>query len=265
MEPIELYNKFDQEFFYSFHKHSTDLELEELGKRYRTCLRKHEGVINDILKGERPPGELKREVRSELEFLAVAEAKFPIELPHDLGGEHFEIETEFQSVEGPLRGMIGGRTHLVRLIKPAEYDRNYWFYTEGHSPPQNVFCSEFGLDLIEYLKAVRVPQREKLNNLRRALAYQHKEVLQFWTLAPYLHFSLMNLGYSWSQSITTVIKIASRRFYYEGQPYTGVAHHQLGYDERMPSHLLARMAVMRDVALLKRGEYARLYKIEFSP
>jgi len=41
MEPVALYRTFSQEDFYNFHKHSTDLELEELGKKYSTWLEKH--------------------------------------------------------------------------------------------------------------------------------------------------------------------------------------------------------------------------------
>ena len=93
MDPIELYRKFSQEFFYNFHKHSTDLELDELGRTYSTWLKKNDRMINDILSGNKYPDELRNEARHELESLAKAEAKFPKELPLDIKGNHFESET----------------------------------------------------------------------------------------------------------------------------------------------------------------------------
>ncbi|MFC1762061.1 hypothetical protein ACFL6U_08265 [Planctomycetota bacterium] len=262
MELIELYNKFNQEFFYNFDKHSTDLELEELGKRYRRCLGKNSQMINDILTGHKHPDELRKDARSELEDLAAAEAKFAKEIPTSVEGEHFEYETDFSSIAGQLRGMVEGRSHLVRLVKPSEYERNYWFYTQGEHRPQNIFCSEFGLDMIEYLKAIKINNRRKLADIRRAIGYRKYEVYQFWTVAPYLHNSLMKLGCSWSMSLMTIVKLAHKHFEDEGQPFAGLVKHQLGYDERMPTHLVARIEAMRDISCLKRGEYAQRYGLE---
>jgi len=262
MGPIELYKKFSQEFFYSFHKHSSDLELGELGRRYSTLLDKNEQVIDDILTGQKPPKLLRRQVQQELEALAAAEAKFANELPLNTKGEHFESETGFSGLQGELRRLVEGRSHLVRLIKPSEYDRNYWFYTEGDSRPQNIFCSEFGLDMIEYLKCVKEARRAKLVNLRRALAYKKQGVYQFWALAPYVHLGLMAQGCTWDQSMTLLLKIASKRYAQEGQPFAGSTDFQLGYDERMPSHLIARMEAMKDIECLKAGEYRKRYGLE---
>ncbi len=262
MEPIDLYRKFSPEFFYSFHKHSSDLELEELGSRYSRCLEKNDSNFNDILAGHKHPDELRPEIRRELEFLAAAEAKFPNELPLDVRAGLFQSETGFNEIQGELRRLVEGQTHLVRLIMPSEYDKHYWFYT-GHDPPQNVICREFGLDLIEYLKAVSIARRAKLRNLSRALAYKKNRVYQFWTLAPYLHMNLLELGCDWSKSMRTILKIASKRFFHEGQPFTGRTKYQLGYDERMPSHLLARIEALRDIDCLKRGEYAEKYDIDY--
>lgn len=261
MKPIALYKKFNHEYFYHFHKHSTDVEIEELGKTYGTWLNKNERLVDEILTGRKHPDELREETQKQLESLARAEAKFPNELPQDLRAEHFESETGFSHVEGKLRRLVDGQSHLVRLIKPAEYDKNYWFYKNSGSSPQHVFCSEFGLDLIEYLKAVTIANRAKLRNLRRAVAFRKDEVNQFWTLSPYLHYNLMELGYSWSASLTTLLKIAGKRFASEGRPFAGAAKFQLGYDERMPTHLLARMESMRDIACLKTGHYTTDYGI----
>lgn len=261
MNPIQLYRRFNPEFFYSFHKHSTDLELEELAHRYSACLDKHGEVINDILAGNKPPDSLRMEIRKNLDFLAESEAKFARDLPLEITGEHFECETQFNSIEGILRGLVEGQGHLVRLVKPSEYDRNYWFYTQGDHLPQNVYCSEFGLDLIEYLKAIRIGNRRKLSNLRRAIAYRQQDIPQFWTLAPYLHQALMQRGCTWSLSIMTIMRIASKKFARDGRPFTGEARFQLGYDERMPTHLLSRMEAMRDVACLQEGVYAEQYGI----
>lgn len=261
MDPVALYKKFDQEFFYNFEKHSTDIELEELGRRYHTCLEKNEKILNAILEGRKHPSELRAEIFQELYSLARAEAKFAKDLPHNLKGDHFVSETGFNQVEGRLRGLVEGQVHLVRLIKPSEYDRNYWFYSQGYSSVQNVFCSEFGLDMIEFLKGIQTANRTKLKNLRKAIAYQKREVYQFWTLGPYLHFRLMELGCSWQVSIMTILKIAGKRFYQEANPFSGTAKYQLGYDERMPTHLLARIEAMRDIDHLLRGDYTERYGV----
>lgn len=262
MEPVALYRTFSQDFFYSFHKHSTDLELEELGTKYTKWLEKHGRMVNAILRGKRSPDELREDARQELEYLARMEAKFPKQLPLNIRGEHFESETRFTGLNGQLRRLVEGRSHLVRLIKPAEYDKNYWFYAASDTPPQHVFCLEFGLDMIEYLKSVKTTNKAKLANLRKALAFRKKEINQFWALAPYLHQGLMELGYPWNLSIMTLLKIAGRRYARERQPFAGIARFQLGYDEKMPTHLLARMEAMRDVGCVKRGEYTTRYGIE---
>jgi hypothetical protein len=262
MEPIALYRTFSQEFFYSFHKHSTDLELEELGKNYSTWLEKNGPTVNDILKGKAHPSTLRDEAREDLEFLARMEAKFPKQLPLNIVGEHFESETGFSTLDGNLRRLVEGRSHLVRLIKPAEYDKNYWFYAGNDPPPQHVFCLEFGMDMIECLKGVRHTNKKKLANLRSAITFRKKEIYQFWALAPYVHHGLMMLGFSWDQSMMTILKLAGRRYTREGQPFAGSVKFQLGYDEKMPTHLLARMEAMRDVGCIRRGEYARLYGID---
>jgi hypothetical protein len=263
MEPVDLYRKFDQEFFYNFHKYSTDIEIGEMGKKYGECLNKHGRVINGILTGKKCPDELRKDAREDLEYLARSEAKFPNEIPADIKGDHFEAETGFSAMEGALRRLVDGRTHLVRLIKPSEYDKNYWFYTEDNRPPQNVFCSEFGWDLIEFLKSVEIPKRSALGNLRKAISFQKFDISQFWTLGPYLHYYLMELGYSWTTSIQMILRIAGKQFRESNQPFMGVATFQLGYDERMPTHLLARMEALKDVACLKNGEYKQRFGIEF--
>jgi hypothetical protein len=262
MNHVGLYRTFSQEFFYSFQKHSTDLELEELGRRYSAWLDRNGRIVNAILSGGKQPDELRDEVRRELESLARAEAKFANELPQDIQGAHFESETGFSRLDGKLRRLVEGRSHLVRLVKPSEYDKNYWFYAGSDDPPQHVFCSEFGLDMIEYLQAVRNTNKVKLKNLRKAIACRIEDVCQFWALAPYVHHSFMELGYAWSTSIATVLKIAGKRFAREGRPFAGRAKFPLGYDERMPTHLLARMEAMRDAGCLKRGEYTSQYGIE---
>ena len=253
MEPVALYRTFSHDFFYNFHKHSTDLELEELGRHYDTWLDKNGRTVNGILTGKQSPDDLRQEARQELEFLARMEAKFPNELPQDIRGEHFESETGFSGLAGKLRRLVEGRSHLVRLIKPAEYDKNYWFYAASDNPPQHVFCHEFGLDLIEYLKAVEATNKRKLANLRKALAFRKKEVYQFWTLAPYLHHGLMRLGYPWNLSMMTLLKIAGRRFARERQPFaipramassrpTGCAR------ERAPGHVAGQGSGRRTAA-----------------
>ena len=261
MEPVQFYRTFSHEFFYNFHKHSTDLELEELGKKYDLWLEKSSRTVNGILTGTQQPDELRPEAKEELEFLAGMEAKFPNEVPQSIRGEQFESETQFSSIEGVLRGLVEGRSHLVRLITPSEYDKNYWFYSASEAPPQHVFSREFGLDVIEYLKGVKTANRARLRNLRRAIAFRRHGVCQFWALAPYVHVGLMKLGLLWQTSITMILKIAGRRFSQEGAPFAGSARFQLGYDERMPTHLLARMEAMRDVGCVRRGEYAERYGI----
>ena len=201
------------------------------------------------------------EAKAELEFLAQMEAKFANEVPQNIRGDQFESETGFSSIEGKLRGLVEGRTHLVRLIKPSEYDKNYWFYSASDTPPQHVFSREFGLDMIEFLKGVSIGDGAKLRNLRRALAFRRKDVYQFWALAPYVHLGLTKLGLPWQMSMATIMKIAGRRFAQEGAPFVGSTPYQLGYDERMPTHLLARMEAMCDVGAFQRGEYAQRYAI----
>ena len=112
------------------------------------------------------------------------------------------------------------------------------------------------------LKGVEATNKTKLANLRKALAFRRREVYQFWALAPYVHHGLTELGYPWNLSMMTILKIAGRRFARQGQPFAGSARFQLGYDEKMPTHLLAHMEAMRDVGSVKRGEYTTRYGIE---
>ena len=263
MEPLDLYRKFSQEFFYSFHKHSSDLELEELGARYHHCLDKNDTALNEILQGNKHPSELRPDACKELEFLAQAEAKFSNDVPVEVKGKLFRSETGFHKIQGELRRLVGGQAHLMRLIKPSEYDKQYWFYTGGHKLPQNIICREFGMDLVDYLKAVSIARRAKLRNLSQAIAYRKNKVYQFWTLAPYLHLYLQGIGCDWSVSMRIILKIASKQYFQEGRSFAGQAKYQLGYDERMPSHLLARIEAMRDIHCLQQGQYTEKYGIEW--
>ena len=252
MDPVNFYQRFTVEFFYSFHKHSSDIELEELGKRYNTCLEKNRATISGILDGSKHPDDLRSETRQELESLADAEATFSNDVPVNIKAAHFDSETGFRRLHGELRRLVEGRTHLVRLIKPSEY---------GDDPPQNIFCQEFGLDLLEYLKGVRSTNKAKLTNLRKAIACRKNGIYQFWALAPYVHHRLMEIGCAWDISMMTLLKIAGRRYAKTRQPFAGRTKHQLGYDERMPTHLIARIEAMRDIACLTNGHYAEQYGI----
>ena len=94
MDPIKFYRGFDQEFFYSFHKHSSDLELDELGKRYSLCLDRQGLTLGEILQGKRSPRELRDGTRQELESLAASEGTFANDLPLNVKGDHFESGKE---------------------------------------------------------------------------------------------------------------------------------------------------------------------------
>ena len=262
MDPIKFYRGFDQEFFYSFHKHSSDIELDELGKRYSLCLDRRGQTLGEILTGKRSPKKLRDDTLEELHSLAASEGKFANDLPLNVQADHFESETGFSQLPGELRRLVEGRSHVVRLVKPAEYDKNYWFYTQGENPPQNVYCREFGMDLLEFLRGVRSTNKAKLMGLRRAISFRKEGIYQFWALAPYVHLGLMQLGCEWSSSIGILIKIASKRYAQGQSPFTGHARFQLGYDERMPTHLIARLEAMRDIEHLKKGDYAKAYGIE---
>lgn len=54
---------------------------------------------------------------------------------------------------------------------------------------------------------------------------------------------------------------SGRRISQEETPFAGSTRFQHGYDERMPTHLLARMEAIRDVGCVRSSEYARRYRI----
>jgi len=171
MDPINFYRGFDQEYFYSFHQHSTDVKLDEMGKRYGLCLDRQGELLGEILAGKQSPQKLRAETLAQLESLAESEGKFASDLPLSIKARHFETETGFSRLPGELRRLVEGRSHVVRLVKPAEYDKHYWFYPQGEPPPQNIYCREFGLDLLEFLKSVRSTNKAKLTNLRKAHSF----------------------------------------------------------------------------------------------
>lgn len=176
-----------------------------------------------------------------------------------------------------LQGNIS--VHLFRLAFPGEYSKDEFpemmAWVRKKFDIQNTTSLSFVEAFISYVKESQGKMDVKPEILRDTIGMEGPGVTSFWTLAPYVFDELLKHGLSDMESIGVVFswiedgvdRIDSSDFLdhleFVTFPEFGLMEDyeldgydfRLGYDERMPSHLIA-MLMGRKVAreLVKKGK-----------
>lgn len=258
---IEMYLGFDYEFFHAPYVLKGDQAREHrmsVGNQYRAFLNDYTLVLDAILRNNAKPETLGKEGYKKLHTLCNIEKKplAQIRKKSDFNGLTIELEdllNEAGLAQQPSHSLyIRGRTiaHLARLIFPKVY-----FSAAGHGifgneeivgRAQTKSCYTFGIDFVRYAGTLE-SDKIKEKKVREVIGSEGLGVLEFWTLAPYVHKELMEQENEPMQSMEKIfnwIKMSDNnkmKLTYFWQCKLFELGEPLGYDERMPTHLRARI------------------------
>lgn len=252
MLSVDFYKGFDEHFFYEIsrskdaqiyrdllNQHGTDLEATLSDPR---AVFGNDAVYQTLSRfGEENHGEV---MHKSNEGISVT----PDDLRHKAG-----LPTTGNS--GPLARI---ECHLTRLIFPEKYVwKNQRKLLKEHQPSID-YSATFGIELLRYIPNVRGTPSE--DNFFNTLNSEGQDTFLFWTLSPYLYLNLQERGLSSEQSLDKITKwVATPSSINKGLRYnlyttatirthlSEATGSPLGLDERMPSHLKARL-LAREVA-----------------
>lgn len=120
----------------------------------------------------------------------------------------------------------------------------------------NKVSAAFVKEWIAFVKTLHPENDYQGSNDLRAIRIEGESVVYFWTIAPYLHDELKRMGNTASESMARIfkwVKKASETMSSDADEakFDHTSYHNyipsskfdyvLGYDERMPSHLLSRL------------------------
>lgn len=270
--PLELYQNFDPNFFKREKPYGY-----ELGDLYKLNLQAYGPDVEDVLIGKKEVVNLDREFWERLRELIPFEEK-PAQSLRRISEQDFDPEQVLHdhgiTPNSSWREYIGkfARTesHLFRLYAPEKYTDKWKYYSEyGHlrkafsekDNSKNKFCQQFVIDYLQYAAASPEPSSEA-QKVTDILDTEGPGTHFFWTFAPYVHVGLQEQGLSSETSMNKVInwvKEAWEEIPKEDgripvyscssipnkfkRPYSVdlAGYFILGLDERMPSHLQARL------------------------
>ncbi|OGL62003.1 hypothetical protein A3C09_00735 [Candidatus Uhrbacteria bacterium RIFCSPHIGHO2_02_FULL_47_44] len=246
-ELIDFYQKFDPNYFYS--------DEQETGKQLYEQILQNSALVS-VLAGEASVGTLGDEVWDMLQELTRKEQKFGDVLSK--GNTLDDLEplleaAQISALSPDRRAYVGGRTvnHFYRFLFPQKYDRKL-----AHFDQENLHAvpASFAKDFLQYVATMEEPNEEDADKISHMMSTEGSDVFVFWTLAPYMHDELMREGHDAKQSMERIFDWIREGFDRQQAGENYVCHFPaaefvrtrdrfsvLGYDERMPSHLLARL------------------------
>ena len=254
-EPIELYLDAEKDFFHEPHS------AMKAGI-YKDLLLDHREYLNRVLSnGNKTKGPL-AEIANQLKVCAGFERKHSTFLrkPSDEGPLTITIEElcEAAGVELTMgqREYVTGKvhSHLARLVFPERYTFELINDPELAAKVKNTTCRRFGLDFIRYVATLK--DHPSVSPFKEGIGSQGDGATMFWTYAPYTHLDLIKREFDKMRSIREIykwVREAAERKTDERSAELQITHFdptpcnltnsiiQLGYDERMPSHLLTRI------------------------
>ncbi|MFA5155487.1 MAG: hypothetical protein WC453_03555 [Patescibacteria group bacterium] len=271
-ELLDNYLSFDRTLF---HHHLGNTRAEEIAGREEAIKKYQNFLQSDRLKAVLS-GEEGTEVLAAADIEALCELVRYESLPSHLMIKNplaFMTEKLCQKTGmAPLDSkheeylMSRTRNHLFRLLLPEIYfsGTSEARYVAGK---QNTVCPAFAQDFLKGIADLPDPNWQEADKFNRTIGAEGSGPSAFWTLAPYIHDELqrrelppessMQKIFAWIRSGYEHKKDSSdgyanldwdaRCLDYLDQSYDGVfAKHnlsdlRLGFDERMPSHLLARL------------------------
>ncbi len=260
-EPIDMYFGFDSGFFHR-KMGSTGAaavrDRTEAGEKYRNFLGRKREELNAALNGEVEPESLPKCVYDGLFGLAETEASWDTLLSKDYKIVPLEVS------ESPVLKEVGvklssesenyvcGRvmSHLTRLMLPKLYKPDGWDFLmqeEEMPEPQNAFCAAFARDFVLHVSRIRPNFEDYELVSSETIGSEGDGVFTFWTIAPYVHLDLMQRDLDPEESMAAIfdwIRASTRDSMQHtqfGNLGTYMRNIPLGYDERMPTHLRARL------------------------
>lgn len=260
---IEFYQGSDPLFFHTRKKriHDPIEEYERSGfsREYDVLLDRNSERLDEALNDGSNVKRISPEVFRKLDDLAGNEIRHSERINHKidnfenlLGGYGYSKLTEAQKSHLCVRTMI----HLVRMLMPEDYSADDvtcvypWLAGKEFSKD---YCHSFGKELMESLPKICPPDITESfigQEISNRIGSEGIGVFTFWTLAPYVYLGLKELGNSQEDSFGKMFRWIMKgkegfEFY---PPYTNYKSqgihkltHTLGYDERMPSHLMSRL------------------------
>lgn len=193
--------------------------------------------------------------------------KFLIEKKDDL--EVLLSKTDVNLNRKQLKFLLDrSSAHFLRLIAPEEYSLKLKEKPEIYQKIQNNVCSKFTEDFLNYLSKLKEVKNEKLLAFQRIAGGEGEGTVIFWTFSPYIHLELSKLEkdaeksiekiFLWLENVYQRADELEKRgsiyaFFKNNFDYTyhlrnfskdfniETKNIILGFDERLPSHLLARL------------------------
>ena len=266
---LDFYRGFDEQFFY-------DEDRKKSSDKYKSFLERHQSLLIPLL----VTPEIIVEDYSVYEELV--SFKYEEKNPGPPLRESHSLRTTIDdlsqsagiSLTEQLQHYVAGRitSHLTRFIFPEDYALKSPRFGLPKTP-QNNYCSVFGKELLRHFGNINSDDFlsiQEADTFNRVVGSEGKSVLLFWTLAPYIYLNLTERGILPSEGCSKIIKWVTNAYTdkYDGHTDLSAIHydrileallqtHQivtfylagqpLGYDERMPSHLKARL-LAREVA-----------------
>ena len=260
MTSLDFYKGFDAHFFFGKNK-------ETAAHTYKNFLEQYGDLLNDMLANpllliqERSfYTDLKKAGKDEI--VHILNLQKPPRLTITL--EDITNKSGVQLV-GEQRRFAAGNVqyHLARLMFPLEYCHS-WNDLHGiKQHPVNNACDYFGKEFIQYLATIpqEIIVKKDYDAFQEVVGLDGSDF--FWTLAPYVHLNLQERGISSHDSIARIIKWVTNKYEKDRAGFHNLSRqfpfarlieqenmicfNPLGYDERMPSHLRARL-LAREVA-----------------
>ncbi len=259
-DPLAPYLRFDKRFFnFSLRDLSRPGAMEEVERyavQYRELLDSNSEALRSALRGECALREIGRELYMKLDNIQGADIKASGSLSREIGIADILLPSQQSTPlasESPLkRGRIVN--HLGRMLVPEKYSRWYSLAAQVLDvEPERMLVPAFARAFVEY----SLSHSAECKFAADVLGGEGQGVFMAWTLLPYIHQHMIQRGYapgdamraqmSWAGSAqkhaANMSQIASHDFPHARFPH-GFYHGPrvaLGYDERGPSHLFARL------------------------
>lgn len=235
---IEHYTRFDKRFFHP-------RKREESSDNYARLLRDRERELEQAIQ----TGMFEKRVVDALTELGFAEIKHPSHAELFCDISILEDRTALGEIPLTERDKIDFRhfRHLLRLMFPLDYSPHDSLRTGGErfevKDISNGFCFEAGEEFIEFMK-LGFDRMKKELFIPTYVTEESREHRAFWTLYPYLIGFTAN-NQKGKRTVEVLRKLNTRTADGLFCDVGFELKHVLGYDDRMPTHLIARMFASR--------------------
>jgi len=245
-EPVDYYLGFDSNFFY-------ERDNTEMSTQYARFLNQYRDLINGyLLSTQTPTDKYPADFTRELKDLAKNERKPWWKLQKDVDEDRLLELAGIAPNEGISSFVIGRiQYHLARLMFPLDADNVGDGTRALLASCQSPSGTTFTLDYLAYATSI---VGESSDSISEVLGADAKSAMYVWKAIQYVHLGLREAGYSQTESMRTIFEwLRGNKIILLGlEDDLARAYHQLdhlrfdardilGFDERMPTHLRARM------------------------